>query len=927
MSFGDSFSSGFGLDSIVQSIQSAAGLVSAKKNNAGPVAVPWGYQNSNIQSAFFPFLVIKPDRWDELFPYRLMVVDITNNQIVSGTSGGLVPPQITVRQGTDIAVVDFEKGPSTNSWIFTLPISPNQLTITDQFAISTTPTLRGIIEEHNGVKFKLISASGSVGVWPYRANLTSPPSTPTVLQSLFGGTIEALGSVVQSVNSVINTATGNSAANKPTSIRPEVSVNGPSSTGYWMALQLQQFLEQYAEAKKDPKNASWRLVFDIPKQNQSFIVTPMQYNWQQNAAKPMEYLYSLQFKAWRRIDLDQPSQRAPSTVQPISPGILQRLLSTIALARATCSSSLNLIGAVRSDVETPLTVLRQTALFIKDLMGVGIAAADLPSNIIKDYSSSIAQSVVVLKDSIRSISSDPQVRADVDAIVNALKQIEGLSLSAVTSNPSVVSKNPTPVIANGIPGTPGVTLSGGQSNAGSRGQLGTNASVNLLLGPINDIFNNPQAHLALLSLIPVSSLKLNNAQRKYIVTLTQQASQTTVAQLKQYRSVIQTLSLQLSNSFGTGNSFYSQIYGQPAPTPRIQPVTLDEYAILQTLYDAMQGYDILTATTQVDDNITGLAVSTIPGSTTTTGSGVSSVDYVASLAATSQIPFQTPTSKILAPVPFGKSIEGIAQKYLGDAQRWLEIATLNNLRDPYIDENGFKYPLLSNATGRQITIESDDNLYIGQRIILMSTTQVPSARTVLDIDQLSETSFLITLDGLANIDNFVLADSAYLQAYLPGTVNSQQKIFIPSDVPVTKGANIIAPPSTTSDPLTGLSKVDWLLTETGDIAVNNYGDFRVASGITNIVQALMIKFSTFQGTVLTHPTFGLNVRVGSSVSDVDLQNLYNAVNNMIKQDPRFLQIEQFQIVVNGPTLTLNVAVSMPNQTGVFPISYNLTAAA
>jgi hypothetical protein len=872
MAFGDSFSSGFGLDSVVQSIQSAAGLVTASQNSVGPPQVPWGYQNSNIQSPFFPFLVIKPSRWDQLFPYRLMVVDITNNKIVQGNKGSLTVPTITVQPGTDTTIISFDAS-NSNSWIFNLPISPQQLTITDQYAIATTATLRGILEEHNGVKFKMINASGTMGVWPYRSSLTTPPATPTVLQSLFGGTIAAAGGLLASVNSVINSATGNSAANKPTSLRPETSASGPGSTGYYMALALQQFLEQYAEAKKNPKNASWRLVFDIPKQNQSLIVTPMQYNWQQNVNKPMEFLYTMQLKAWRRIDLGQPVTTGQSSVQPISPGILQRVLNTISTARAATSSALNLLGAVTSDIEAPLNVLRQTTLFVKDLAGVAITAADLPFQIQKDYASSIATSMSILSSSISTTNSDPTDRSNLNAVVSGQKQSEGLSMNAVAS-----------------------------------GQLGQNAIVNQTLNPANAVFNNPQANYTLLDAVPVSSMSLTNAQQNAIATVIQQASQTTVAQLKQYRAVIQTLALQLSNSFGTGSAFYSTVYNLPAPTPRIQPITLDEYDILETLYDVMQSYDILTATTQIDDDQTA-----------------SNMEYVAGLANTSGIQFNIPTSKILAPVPFGKTIEGIAARYLGDPQRWLEIATLNDLRDPYIDENGFQQPLLSNATGRQITIADDTNLFIGQRVILMSATQVPSPRAILGIDQLSETSFLITLDGLANLDNFVVADRAYLQFYLPGTVNSQQKIFIPSDLPLPTDPSIIAPPSTTSDPLTGLSKVDFLLTDTGDIAVNNYGDFRVASGITNINQALMIKFSTYQGTVLTHPTFGLGVRVGASSADVDLQNLYNSVSNMIQQDPRFSQIEQFQIVLNGPTLALNLAVSLPNQTGVFPISFNLTA--
>src|SRR5581483_5622658 len=416
----------------------------------------------------------------------------------------------------------------------------------------------------------------------------------------------------------------------------------------------------------------------------------------------------------------------------------------------------------------------------------------------------------ILASSISSSNSDPTDRANLNAIVAAQNKNEGLSLSNVAG-----------------------------------GQLGVSAAQAQSVDPSNNIFSNPANNFTLMDSVPVTSLTLNAAQQNAVDQAIQAARSLTVDDLKQYRATIQTLALQLSNSFGTGAAFYSKVYNTPAPTTRIQPITLDEYDILKSLYDVMQSYDILTATTQVDD-----------------ANKQTNMEYVAGLADASGIQFSIPNSKVLAPVPFGLSIEGIALRYLGDAQRWLEIATLNNLRDPYIDEDGFQLTLLSNASGRQITISDITNLYIGQRVLLESSTQVPSARVILGIDRLSDTSFLITLDGAPNLDNFVTADGAYLQAYLPGTVNSQQKIFIPSDQAVPNDPNIVVPSSTSNDPLTGLSKVDWLLTDSGDLAVNSFGDFRYSSGITNIIQALKLKVGTQKGTILTHPEFGLGIRSG-----------------------------------------------------------------
>lgn len=827
-------------------------------------SIPW----NNSTSRFWAPMTIDPARWDQLFPYRLLVVDAATGQTVGGASGS---PSVKVVSNDTNSIISFE--PLGRKWVFRLPITPQQLSITDQFAINTSATIRGITEEHGGLKFKMIQASGTMGVWPYRSSVTSPPQSPSVLQSLFAGTLENVTNVVGQFSRVINTATGNSSANKPKTLRPEQTDAGATSTGYYHALALQQFLEQYAEAKKDPKNASWRLVFDIPKQNQSFVVTPMMFQWNQNEAKPTLINYSFTLKAWRRIELAEKSPAVKPSVQPISPGVLNRILNTISEARRLTSSVIDLIGAVRSDVERPLDVLRQTSLFVKDLAGVAVTACDLPFQIQRDYASSIKESLRILSSSVSTTSSDPAVRKALTAIRLSSAKTEGLSLSAV-----------------------------------SGGQLGKSAATAQSIDPNDNVFRQPERNFTLMDQVPAFSLSLNNAQQAVVDDAIEDARQITVDDLKTFRSVIQDLALQLSNNFGAGDSYYSQIYGRPTPTTRLTPMTLDEYELLKSLYDVMQSYDILTATTEIDDD-----------------KKQSNMDYVAGLADDSEIVFNIPTSKILAPVPFGLSIEQIASRYLGDPNRWIEIATLNNLRDPYIDENGFKRTLLSNATGRQITISSIEDMYIGQRVLLKSATQSPVARRILGIDRLSDTSFLLSLDGEPNLDNFIIADQAYLQAYLPGTVNSQQKIFIPSDIPVSNDPNILVPTSVSQDTLVGLSKVDWLLTDSGDIAVNSFGEFRLSAGLTNLVQALKIKIATEKGKMITHPDFGLGLKPGVMNSEINVQEIYNSINKLIEQDPRFQGLDSLQIAINGPTLTISMGVLMAGTQGVFPITFELAA--
>jgi hypothetical protein len=182
----------------------------------------------------------------------------------------------------------------------------------------------------------------------------------------------------------------------------------------------------------------------------------------------------------------------------------------------------------------------------------------------------------------------------------------------------------------------------------------------------------------------------------------------------------------------------------------------------------------------------------------------------------------------------------------------------------------------------------------------------------------------VTLDGLADLDIYKTQDLAYLHAYLPGTVNSQQKIFIPSNEKLPDLPNIIQPASLTSDPLVGLSKVDLLLTESGDLAINSFGDFRFASGLTNLVQAVKIKIGTPRGSIPLHQEFGLGLKAGISNADIRVQDIYKSISKLIKQDPRFAGLSSLQIVLNGPTLTINMSVRIANNRGVYPLSFTLT---
>ena len=212
--------------------------------------LPWN--NSEKKDSFFPEVNLETERADGIYPYRLVVIDARDNSIVGSSNGS---PDVTevIKSTSNTGGVQYLIGGVKQTWEFVLPITPQQLSVTDQFAINTSATMRGIVEEHNGLKFKMISASGTTGIWPTRTNFEDPNSGTGI--SLFGGTAEALGGVARALDSF-------GGKSSPDTLDFE-SDNGGMNTGYFQAMLLQQFIERYAMEKKKPKNKNMPVPFIV----------------------------------------------------------------------------------------------------------------------------------------------------------------------------------------------------------------------------------------------------------------------------------------------------------------------------------------------------------------------------------------------------------------------------------------------------------------------------------------------------------------------------------------------------------------------------------------------------------------------------------------------------------------------------------------
>ena len=829
---------------------------------------------------FFSTPKVEGLNWDRVMPYRLVVIDVSknNNPIVGGTGG-----KVESRFFKSGSYYSLSQQIVDNKWIFELPITPQQIQIVDQYAINTVATARGVLEEHNGVKFKMISISATTGIFPGRGSTGAETAAPSILGTVFAGTLTAAQNVATSLGRVKSAFNGSKLGSSQDAGRVSLEL-----TGYYKALFLSNFLERYANEKKKPQNKGWRLVLDIPKMNTSYAVTPVTFALQKSVQSPNEFQFSLQLKAWKRVVINQTAVPRLETKFEITPNGFQRILNTIRETRRALSNSTNLLKAVRSDFQTPLEALRQTALAIKDVAGVVYTAADLPGQIVNDYKNSIKESLGITGNAFIRNASQPAVPVVIPKFKIGSQQDKSNYVASSIRSENVVNEG----------------LSVDQVKSGA---LGSDASSSLDLQGSNDLFKNPEEYFEILDSLDIQSINLSPDQRGRIEDEIEAATLITVNDLNIFKNDLLETALLISNSFGSGDEIFSSIYNRPPPKKRTIPLTVEETEALTSLYEAIQAYDQLTASNFFDN----IKIQ-------------NSLDFVGGLAAEADIDLESYQGKTLVPVPFGLTIEQIAARYLGDANKWLEIVTINNLRMPYVDEVGFVYSLLSNGGGRQINVnDADKRLYIGQFLTMSSNTIQPFRRKIIDIEKISDVNFLVTLDGEDNLDILTTTAQAKVRSFLPGTVNSQNQIFIPANGAVEEEDLVTLPKIFQENKLAKISKVDWLLDDNGDLAINEIGEIQLSGGLTNLIQALRLKLRIKKGSLLQHLDYGLGLEHGISMADIESGEIIQSLNKMIEDDPRYAGINRLNIRVSGSTMFVDLAVNIASGSGILPITFQV----
>jgi hypothetical protein len=739
---------------------------------------------------------------------------------------------------------------------FRLPINPQQLNISSQFASKITVTSLGILEEHNGIPLKQISIQGTTGVFLGRPQQDAKKNDTSIIGTLFSGTISAAQSFVSSLKNTVSAfgqigggSNGSNPADAPTDGRIR-------QTGYFQYHMLRLFLESYAELKKGPNGRAYRLAFEMAKDKQTYLVTPQLFNTRRSASSPLEYEYSINMVAWSAVDLNL------TALSPVDAGVgslkndigaTRRLFNALRSFRRTASKFKNIIANARADVESNIYgPVNDVIIGTKEILSIPRTIADFP----KSLRDSFQTSVVANWESLSRTNEDLKKLFD--------GKMKSIALSV-----------------------------NGSGSAAPFADTGTQDLYNTAV--LDDI--------DLTDSIELDALPLSEAQ----ITAADNAVASALS-LTENDYVALSEELQaLSNSLAGDIS-------QKAATD-------EEWDILYAIQDSIS--ELLAS---IADGSKRNSINADDESNGNASRALNALDYWEGAAQAAGIDFTKPQSKFAVPFPFRSTLEELSAIYLGTPLRWQEIAALNGLQYPYVDEDGFTYSFIANGSANTFNLNTNVNLQIGQTIFLLSDTQRSSRRKIQAINKITATNYQIVVDGDSDLANWTTADNAKIRAYLPNTINSMRQIYIPADGSADADSVDTKPITFIDDDpeMVKFSKIDLLLDSNFDLAVTSDGFANLAFGKTNLLQAAKLKMATIAGTNLLHPDFGGGVEVGSSMAELDLDSIIAKINASFSSDPRFNAPSSIDILPNGDSLVMNIAVAVKRGNGILPITIPLT---
>jgi hypothetical protein len=777
----------------------------------------------------------------------------------------------------DLLIVDNDTSKIKHSYTF--PINPSSISINVPSASSIETTMKGIVVTENGAPLRQISISGTTGTAPVRNFGTTgadKSETEKTLNYLFKNTIKAVDTLKETYKKAQSVGS-----------QPNGGFEGPlnlefsetykiSVTGYESIHDLARFLDIYMALKKQSQYRSYRLILAMHKDQMYYKCKLDNYSITKQAGT-LEYSYNINFTAFQRLpninEYIGKNGRKPKNGLGDSRNALSAIsqaFASIKKTRQILADARNVLKGIRGDInDSIIQPMSDMNLALKDILGIAMDASDF-------YNHGTAQFN--------------------NAIIHALATNQAFTAEGVQGEDT-------------IGGTPSMIGSAKEDLDNKRAENTPDVEESRTpnASPTQIIKQDPLAFQRLLEKIDLDTLELTEETKDLIDQRLDEVRALTSVDFMQRRELVADCVRSISEAFGGGSTTYNRIMGVEEPKFTYKKLTVDDIILLKSLNDAVLAFDSFCAHLEEAENEV-------------------QEDYYSfyqDYAISAGIPFETNSSRFFVPFPYEATLEQVASQYLGDPERWIEIAAVNGLKAPYIDEIGIEIPVTASSGGNTLTVSSDLGFYVGQVVQIFSDTQKTIRRKVRSLDVFSAIETIITFeesDDSVNLSLYKPSQNAKIRRYAPNTVNSNMLIAIPSNTPATFKNIKTSPEISQLNGLARMAGIDMMLSSSGDIILMGGGEVKMATGLTNIIQAAMLKLNTKLGSMIQHPDYGNGIEAGNPTSEVDLNSVIQDINNSFGDDERFSDIIGVEVKKEGPSLSVSILVGLSETDVVLPIS-------